>query len=105
LQILVTKADFTATQVQAFNTLYTDGGIQLPTTDINERLNLIPSIQFGSEIQQLQLPITINKDTGQIQDSSSNNTSSLVTPSATPTPIDNGTKWFQLQKAFGPASL
>lgn len=104
LQVLVTKADFTAPELQTFNTLYTDGGIQLPTTDINERLNLIPSIQFGSEILQLELPITINKQTGQIQDSpsSSNNTSSLVTPSATPTTIDDGTKWFQLQKALGP---
>lgn len=104
LQILATKADFTAPELQALNTLYTDGGIQLPTTDINQRLDLIPSIQLGSEIQQLELPITINKQTGQIQDtpSSSNNTSSLVNPSATPTPIDDGTKWFQLQKALGP---
>jgi hypothetical protein len=104
LQVLVTKADFTATQLQTFNTLYPDGGIKLPTTEIKQRLDLTPSIQLGSEIQQLQLPIAINKNTGQIQDSgsSSNNTSSVVTPSATPTPIDDGTKWFQLQKAFGP---
>ncbi|MBD2289267.1 hypothetical protein H6F92_10870 [Microcystis wesenbergii FACHB-1317] len=104
LQVLVTKANFTATELQTFNTLYPDGGIKLPTTEIKQRLDLTPSIQLGSEIQQLQLPIAINKNTGQIQDtgSSSNNTNSVVTPSATPTPIDDGTKWFQMQKAFGP---
>lgn len=105
LQILVTKADFTATQLQAFNTLYPDGGIKLPTTDINQRLDLTPSIQLGSEIQQLELPITINKQTGQIEGqtpSPSNNPSSVVNPSASPTPISDSTKWFKLQKSFGP---
>ncbi len=106
LQILATKADFTAPELQALNTLYTDGGIKLPTTDINQRLDLIPSLQFGSEIQQLELPITINKQTGQIEGTTpprDNNLSPpVVTPSSTPTPISDSTKWFTLQKSLGP---
>jgi len=84
----------------------TDGGIKLPTTDINQRLDLIPSLQFGSEIQQLELPITINKQTGQIEGTTpprDNNLSPpVVTPSSTPTPISDSTKWFTLQKSLGP---
>ncbi|MCZ8037854.1 MAG: hypothetical protein O9276_06905 [Microcystis sp. LE17-20A] len=106
LQVLVTKANFTAPELQTLNTLYTDGGIKLPTTDINQRLDLIPSLQFGSEIQQLELPITINKQTGQIEGTTpprDNNLSPpVVTPSSTPTPISDSTKWFTLQKSLGP---
>ncbi|WP_072926086.1 DUF6603 domain-containing protein [Microcystis aeruginosa] len=106
LQILATKADFTAPELQALNTLYTDGGIQLPTTNIKQGLDLIPSLQLGSEIQQLELPITINKDNGQIEGTTpprDNNLSpSVVTPTSTPTPISDSTKWFTLQKSLGP---
>jgi hypothetical protein len=106
LQVLVTKAYFAAIQLQTFNTLYTDGGIQLPTTDIKQRLDLTPSIQLGSESQQLELPITINKDNGQIEGTTpprDNNLSPpVVTPSSTPTPISDSTKWFTLQKSLGP---
>ncbi|PAX59976.1 hypothetical protein CK510_04265 [Brunnivagina elsteri CCALA 953] len=106
LQILVTKADFKKEELQIFNTLYTEGGIQLPTTDINQRLDLIPSIQLGSEIQQLELPITINKQTGQIEGTTAarnnNLLPSVVTPSSSPTQISDSTKYFPLQKSFGP---
>ncbi|HAJ58333.1 MAG TPA: hypothetical protein DCP31_02885 [Cyanobacteria bacterium UBA8543] len=109
LQVLVTKANFTATELQTFNTLYTEGGIQLPTTDINQRLDLIPSIQLGSELKQLELPITINKQSGQIEGTTparnNNLPSSVVTPSSSPTQIGDSTTYFTLQKSFGPAHV
>lgn len=106
LQVLVTKANFTATELQTFNTLYAEGGIKLPTIDLNKRLDLIPSIQLGSEIQQLELPITINKKSGQIEEKTpsrdNNSLPSVVTTSSSPTQMSDSIKWFKLQKSFGP---
>lgn len=66
-QVIVTKANFKLKDINRFRALYSEGGISLPNKSINDRLDLITLMQLGDEIKQLNLPVTVNKDSGQLE--------------------------------------
>ncbi|WP_287253203.1 DUF6603 domain-containing protein [Moorena sp. SIO4E2] len=99
-QVLVTKADFSQTEIVHLNTLYPEGGISLPEKSLTNRLDLATSMRLGNETRQLSLPIAINQNSGQLEE---NSQPESTAPSSADTTSPDGTKWFQLQKSFGPA--
>ncbi|NEP08382.1 MAG: hypothetical protein F6K34_28645 [Okeania sp. SIO4D6] len=99
-QVLVTKAYFSQTDIVHLNTLYTEGGISLPEKDLTNRLDLATSMRLGNETRQLSLPIAINQNSGQLEE---NSQPESTAPSSADTTSPDGTKWYQLQKSFGPA--
>ena len=99
-QVLVTKADFSQTEISHLNSLYTEGGINLPEKSLTNRLDLATSMRLGNETRQLSLPIAINQNSGQVEEISQPESTA---PSSTDVTSPDGTKWFQLQKSFGPA--
>ncbi|NEO45424.1 MAG: hypothetical protein F6K55_15330 [Moorea sp. SIO4A3] len=99
-QVLVTKADFSQTEIVHLNTLYPEGGISLPEKSLTNRLDLATSMRLGNETRQLSLPIAINQNSGQLEE---NSQPESTAPSSADTTSPDGTKWYQLQKSFGPA--
>ncbi|WP_367267609.1 DUF6603 domain-containing protein [Okeania sp. SIO2C9] len=107
-QILVAKAIFTSDEIGNLKKLYTEGGISLPEDKIAKGLDVATSMQLGSEIKQLSLPVQVNPNatnqdnvlTEKQPESDSSSPPSPASPNEITSP--DGTKWYKLQKAFGP---
>ncbi|NEQ38263.1 MAG: hypothetical protein F6K40_19155 [Okeania sp. SIO3I5] len=108
-QILFARAIFTSDEIGNLNKLYTEGGISLPEQKVAKGLNLATSMQLGSETKQLSLPVVNPNATDQNNALTETRSESDSDSSSSPSPASSdeinspdGTKWYKLQKAFGP---
>ena len=92
---------FSKTDLAALNTLITVAGPTLPAGEDLTGLSIKTELRLGSGAPiEFKLPVKIDSKTGQLQNSGG----SFDTPPGAQA-TDDGVKWFQLNKEFGPVHL
>ncbi len=107
---IIASADFLEPEVAALRTLSTQGGGALPakkegatatSVAVKKGMNLSITLRLGSENIDLSLPVSFNDSTGKAE----NDPGASTIGDSTPQTADDGTKWFPIQKNFGPVSF
>ena len=94
LQLLIVTKKFTTDEIQTLNDIIQDTTAQIPSTeDLPKGLHLAAKMQFGSTTEIFPLSVTTSASTKQ---------NSSSTPSKLEGITSDNTKWFHLQKSFGP---
>lgn len=99
---LVASAEFAKTEVESLRPLIPSGGTPLPDDEVGEGLSLSITMRLGDKVVNLDLPVTIDASSGELVDNSSDETAGRGGMSATDDSATDDTKWFQIQKSFGP---
>lgn len=109
-QILAASKYFSDQEASSLNSLIGDGVSYLPEGAIGDKnhknkssLDLATSIRFGNTVKKLNLPVGVGSsgkltDTGDTSKPIADDTSNMSGTGA----AGDKTKWFQLQKSFGP---
>jgi Family of unknown function (DUF6603) len=94
-------SSFSKTDLAALNALITVAGPRLPADQDLTGLSLKTGLRLGAgDPIAVNLPVTVDSKTGQLQNSGG----SFDTPAGAQA-TDDGVKWFQLNKEFGPVHL
>jgi hypothetical protein len=101
-QPLIASQPLTRDEVARLRALVPSGGLALPDRDLAKGLALATQLQLGATPIDLNLPVTLDRQSGQLTDTSPNpGVPSTPTPPGS-TPAPDGVSWIDLQKAFGP---
>jgi hypothetical protein len=100
---------FAKADLAALNELITVAGPSFPTDQNLSALLVKTELRIGDGNPiDFKLPVTINPTTGQLENNANananNNTNTFPTPPGAQA-TDDGVKWFQLNKQFGPVHL
>lgn len=112
---IVASADVTEGDLLELRPLAPDGVSVLPdtpqgatstTTVLAKGINFAVTLKIGDQDLNLDLPLTFNDSSGTVEKSTTETGSNLVSsPGSAPQTADDGTKWFNIQKNFGPISF
>jgi hypothetical protein len=110
---LVATGDFTAQELATLKALLPPGAPALPAAQLDKGLHLLASLRIGGETIPLELPVALDKDTGNVQAAqpAAGNGAQAPASRSVPalpggqTPGPDGVHWIGVHKTVGPVTF